>query len=187
MDPKKFRKQYLQCAPDLSKAMEYVQLQLSSLPSSEFKFESNIKPYASVKRKMEVDNVSDPIELSDLVRGRLFFSEQFSFKEIVDIIKRLFGDKVKTIDKKNNKSTEYGLEYCGVVHINLHINGINFELQILPMEFKPHKEFLHQIYERFRNPKESAKMSDKQKAFLRKMHNEIYKAIDKKSKEARHL
>lgn len=184
MDPKKLRKQYMQVLPQLNKALKHVQTQLADV-SDDFLLETNVKPYPSVKRKLLLNNEKDPMALSDLVRGRLFFSEQFNFEDAINILQKLFGNQIKSIDKKSHKSEEHGLEYHGVVHVDMNIDGINFELQLMPMEFKPHKEFLHQIYEKFRNPKDFGKLTDKQKELLRKVHNRIYKSLDKKSKEAR--
>jgi|SRR5580698_9861126 hypothetical protein len=181
MDPKKLRKQYMQVVPKLKHAMQYVQSQLSDLPPSDFELQTNIKPYPSVKRKMEADRVKDPAELSDLVRGRLFFSPQFQHEDVLDILHQLFGKKVAKIDKHMDRSTEHGLEYHGIVHLDLDCDGVHFELQLMPQEFKPFKEFLHQIYDKFRNPKSLDKLSDKQKTFLRKTHNNLYKKINQQA------
>ena len=53
MDPKKLRKHYMHAMPKLNNALKHVQDQLSDLPPSEFELETNVKPYSSVKRKME--------------------------------------------------------------------------------------------------------------------------------------
>ena len=178
MDPKKLRKNYMQLMPQLNKALKHVQTQLADLPPSDFTLETNLKPYTSVKRKMETDGVREPGELSDLARGRIFFSEQFNFEDVLDIVQKLFGKQMGKVEKNNHNSSEHGLKYHGVAHININVDGTNFELQIMPSEFKPHKDLLHQIYEKFRNPKELGKMSDHQKNFLRKTHNELYKKIN---------
>lgn len=185
MDTKKLRKDYMHSVPKLNKALKHVQEQLSDLPPSEFELETNVKPYASVKRKMETDRVKDPLELSDLVRGRLYFSDQFQHKDAVNIIQKLFGHQIKNIDKNIDRSKEHGLEYHGIIHVDLDIDGIRFELQIIPSEFKPYKEFLHNIYEKFRNPKSLDKLSDKQKEFLRKTHNQLYKKLDQTARTNR--
>ena len=75
MDPKKLRKHYMQHMPKLNNALKYVQSQMSDLPPSEFELEVNVKPYTSVKRKMEEVDVKDPLELSDSgERPSLLFS-----------------------------------------------------------------------------------------------------------------
>jgi hypothetical protein len=178
MDTKKLRKDYMHSVPKLNKALKHVQDQLSDLPPSEFELETNVKPYASVKRKMEFDHVRDPLELSDLVRGRLYFSDQFQHKDAINIIQKLFGQQVKNIDKNVDRSKEHGLEYHGIIHVDLDIDGVRFELQIVPNEFKPYKDFLHNIYEKFRNPKSLSKLSDKQQEFLRDTHNKLCKKIN---------
>jgi Region found in RelA / SpoT proteins len=185
MDPKKLRKQYMHCVPDLNKAMEHVKTQLADLPPSDFLLETNVKPYSSVKRKMEAKQTKDPKELSDLVRGRLFFSEQFNHEDVMDILQKLFSKKIKDVDDNEERGKEHGLEYHGVTHVDLDLDGTRFELQIMPMEFKPYKEFLHNIYDKFRNTKSLEKLSDKQKQFLRKVHNDSYKKLDDQAKKAR--
>jgi len=185
MDTKTLRRSYMGLMPKLNKALEHVNEQLADLPPSDFSLETGLKPYPSIKRKMEHDNIRDPAELSDLARGRIFFSSDYNHKELLDIIHKLFGSKIKNVDKNANSEKEHGLEYKSIIHVNLGIDGINFELQLIPEEFKPYKEFLHNIYDQFRNPKTCDKMSDKQKEFLRKTHNTIYKKIDEKAQSSR--
>ena len=168
----------MQCLPQLNKALRCVRSQLSDLPPSEFELETNVKPYVSVKRKMQENKAKHPTELSDLVRGRIFFSDQFEHKDALDILQQLFGDKIKNVDKNTSKSTEHGLEYLGIMHIDLDLDGVNFELQVMPAEFKPYKEFLHGIYEKLRDEKTRNKLSDKQKELLRKVHNNLYKKLN---------
>lgn len=175
----------MQVAPHLNKALQHVQDQLSDLPPGEFTLETNVKPYMSVKRKMEQDREVDPLALSDLVRGRLFFSEQFNVDDVLDIIQKLFDDKIKKVESGDYKTEEHGLEYSGVTHVDLNINGVNFELQIMPIEFQPFKEFLHQIYDKFRNPKTKDKLTDKQKELLQKIHNKLYKKLNEQSQSNR--
>lgn len=175
----------MQAAPHLNKAKQHVDTQLADLPPGDFILETNMKPYSSVKRKMEERGTKNPLELSDLVRGRIYFSEQFNFEDVIDILKKLFGNQIKKIETNIHRAKEHGLEYHGITHVDLTINGINFELQLMPMEYKPYKEFLHQIYEKFRNPKTLDKMSDKQKNLLRKVHNKMYEKLDNLSEENR--
>lgn len=185
MDPKKLRKVYMHHLPRLNKVMGHVKEQLSDLPPSDFELETNLKPYTSIKRKMEERNIKDPAELSDLVRGRLFFSDQFDHNEVVDLLGELFGKNIKDVDDNKHHAKEHGLEYHGVVHVDLNFDGTNFELQVMPVEFKPYKEFTHQIYEKFRNPKTFSKLSDKQKDLLRRVHNNLYKKLENTSNSNR--
>lgn len=185
MDPKKLRKQYTRLIPHLNKAMKNINEALSDLPPSDFVLETNLKPYTSIKRKMEENDVKDPSELSDLARGRLFYSDQFNAEDTLGILNQLFGKKITKIDDKRSRAPHHGLEYHGVVHVDLNFDGVNFELQVVPIEFKPHKDFLHQIYEQLRNPKAASKLSDSQKLFLRKVHNSAYKKLDDQAKKAR--
>jgi hypothetical protein len=185
MEHKKLRKSYIPLIPKLNSALKHVKSQFSDLPHSDFQFEANFKPYASVKRKMEDEKINDPADLSDLVRGRLFFSPKFEHSEVINIANHLFGDKIIKIDENPQKSKEHGLEYHGITHINMDINGVHFELQIMPIAFHKYKDLLHKIYEHLRDPKMSEKLSDKQRDFLRKTHNNIYKNLDKKSKSSK--
>ena len=178
MDPKKLRKQYTRLLPALNRALKHVHGQLCDLPPSDFLLETNLKPYTSIKSKMERNDAKDPSELSDLVRGRIFFSDQFNMDDLVDILKKIFGKSIKKIDNNQHHSKEHGLEYHGITHVDLDVNGTNFELQLMPKEFKPYKEFLHQIYEKFRNPKTFESLSDHQKEFLKKTHNKLYEKLD---------
>ena len=89
------------------------------------------------------------------------------------------------VDDGAHRSKEHGLEYHGVVHVQLDVDGIKFELQLMPQEFKPYNEFLHRIYEKFRNPKTHDKLSDKQKELLRKVHNNLFKKLDKQATDDR--
>jgi hypothetical protein len=185
MDPKKLRKEYMKLQPKLRKVMEHVTTQLADLPPDDFILETNVKPYTSIKRKMETDDIRNPEELSDLIRGRIFYSPGFNANDIVGILKKLFGKSIKDIDNNKRRSPEHGLDYHGIVHVDLNFDGTNFELQLIPLEFKPYKEFLHQIYEKFRNEKDRDKMSDHQKKFLRKIHNKMYKKLDDEAQKNR--
>ncbi len=185
MDPKKLRKQYRQILPYLIEAKKNVETALADLPPSEFLLETNLKPYTSVKRKMETDGVQHPSELSDLVRGRIFYSPQFNADDVVDILKKLFGNGIKDIDDNTHRAPEHGLEYHGIVHVDLNFDGTRFEMQLMPLEYKPYKEFLHQIYEKFRDEKSLKKLTDHQKKFLRKIHNNLYKKLDDEAQKNR--
>ena len=185
MDPKKLRKQYRQILPNLIEAKKNVESALADLPPSDFVLETNLKPYSSIKRKMEAEDVRDPVELSDLVRGRIFYSDQFDADHLMDILKKLFGKTIKDVDDNKHRAPEHGLEYHGIVHVDLDFDGVRFELQLMPLEFKPYKEFLHQIYEKFRDEKSSKKLTDKQKDFLRKVHNGLYKKLDTEAQKKR--
>jgi hypothetical protein len=178
MDTKKLRKAYMQIMPHLNKALKHVQSKLSDVPPSDFVLETNMKPYSSVKRKMLNNHIHDPIQLPDLVRGRLFFSKDYNPKEVVSLLKKIFG---KNITKANKKDTnDCGLKYPGVTDVNLDCDGIQFELQLMPLEFQPHQELSHQIHDKLRS--DNGKLTDKQKEFLRHMHNKFFKVLDAKSK-----
>ena len=161
--------------PKLQQARQAVRERLADLPPADFTLETGLKPYRSIKRKMETDHAKKPEDLSDLARGRLFFSEQFQQEHVLDLLKRLFGTGIGTIEDK--AKCEHGLEYHGIVHVNLNLDGQPFELQVLPMEYKPHRQFLHGIYERFRDPKRLEKLTPERKETLSKIHNDMYQKL----------
>lgn len=185
MDSKKLRRQYMQLMPKLKKILGHVNEQLRDLPPNDFMLESNMKPYSSIRRKMESEDIRSPEELSDLVRGRIFYSPDFNADDIVKILKALFGKSIIDINDNTHRSPEHGLEYHGIVHVHLDFDGIQFEMQLMPAEFKPYKEFLHQIYEKFRDEKSRSKLTDHQKKFLRKIHNGLYEKLDDQAQENR--
>ncbi len=56
----------------------------------------------------------------------------------------------------------------------------NFELQLIPIYYKDHQDFSHQIYDQLRN--DQGKLTDVEKEFLKKIHNKLFKALDVKSR-----
>lgn len=181
MDSKKLRKQYVQVLPRLEETLKRVKQQIDTLPDSDFLIETNLKPYDSVKRKAERDKLSDVSDMSDLVRGRIFFSVNYGYNDVVALMKKLLKGWIKDVDVKFDKG--HGLEYHGVFHVDLNVDGTNFELQIMPIEFKPYKEKLHKIYEKFRDP--DSKLSDEEKEKLRKINNKVYETLDRQARDNR--
>lgn len=171
---RKMEKQYYQAKPLLNKIIQYVETVLSDLPKHDFQLETNLKPYQRTVEKTQERGLKDLMQLSDLVRGRLYFSDSFVHQEVVDLLKQLFGKNIKSIDYKRSK--DLGLDYQGIVHCDMKINGLNFELQILPSEFKPYKEMLHNIYEELRG---GDKISEDRKKHLQELHNKIYRFVNK--------
>lgn len=180
MDSKKLRKQYIDALPKLERALKLVNEQLEHLPKN-LVVETNLKPYESVKRKAEEDNPNHIEEMSDLARGRIFFSVDYNYNDVIALMKKLLKGWIKNIDVKFDKG--HGLEYHGVYHIDLNIDGTNFELQIMPIEFQPFKDFLHKIYEKFRDP--DNKLSDEEKDKLRRLNNKLYDKLDRKARSNR--
>jgi len=178
MDPKKLRKQYMHLMPHLNKAMQHVRSQLAYLPPHDFLLETNLKPYLSIKKKVLRDQHSDPATFPDLARGRLFYSKDYNPKEVLNLLKQVFGKAVTGSKKKD--TNDCGLEYNGVTDVNLDIDGVQFELQLMPLDYKDHQDFSHQIYDQLRNDR--GKLTDVEKDFLKKTHNKLFKALDVKSK-----
>jgi hypothetical protein len=181
MDSKKLRQQYLEVLPQLEKTLSMVHEQLRHLPKSDFIFELNRKPIKSIYRKVRDDKLDHVTQMSDLVRGRIFFSARYNYNDVIALINKLLMGWIKDIEVKFNQGN--GLEYHGVYHIDLEIDGIKFELQIMPIEFKPFKEFLHKIYEQFRDSE--SQLSDEEKEKLRNINNKLYEVLDQKARANR--
>lgn len=185
INSRQLRNKYLSAVPRLEKVLKFIISKLETLSTKDFSFETNVKPIKSIKRKMEKRNILDPEKLSDLIRGRLYFSNNIIFKDVKKILNDLFHGHIKDIDKKEHMTNKFGLEYYGIMHVDIEYDGINFELQVIPEEFKPYKEYLHKIYEILRNP-ESSQSSDK-KRDLKFIHNEVTFILDEISKFHRHV
>lgn len=163
--------EYLKLLPLLKKIMIFIKNQLNDL---DFILDFNIKPYKRTKEKMKEKNVPMK-DLSDLVRGRLYFNSQYNFNDIEDILEKKLGKYIIKIEKKDEK--ESGLEYHGIKHVDMKICGINFELQLIPEEFLPYKDFLHDIYQKIREGKGNL--------ILKQLHNKTYKYLDDLAKKNR--
>jgi hypothetical protein len=179
---RKLRKQYVQLLPLLQGVGKFVQRILEDLPPADFKFEHNVKPYKRTVEKAQERKHKNLTDLSDLARGRLFFSDNFNHDEVVELLKQLFDGKVdiNKVDKKHERG--HGLDYKGIYHVDCKIGDLNFELQVMPEEFKPYKELLHKIYDQLRT---DPHLDDKKKSFLAETHNKIINKLDKMSKENR--
>ena len=179
---RQMRKQYCQLLPLLNGTAKYVERLLEDLPRHDFELQTCVKEYKRTVEKAKERHIKDLTELSDLVRGRLFFSENYTHDEVIDLLKSILKPDIKIKDIEWKKEIMEGLKYEGVIHMDTEIGDLNFELQIMPIEFKPYKPLLHKIYQKLRsdNP-----LTDKQKTFLKEVNNKVYKALDKKSKENR--
>lgn len=168
------RHQYLKLFPHLQKVIDQVDDKLSQLPSDDFQYELAFKPLDSVQNKLQDRHEDDLTQLSDLVRGRVFFSQDYTFEQAIDKIKDCLGDWIKHTENKKDKHD--GFRYFGVVHLDLCIDGINFELQVMPVEHKTFLPILHYCYEYHRYNSES---SNSEKDRLRFLNNDIYKMLEK--------
>jgi hypothetical protein len=173
----KIRQQYRQALPKLNEVMAEVKDKLRDFPAPDFITDINFKTFSSIKRKYLKDHLKNILEMPDLIRGRLFFSKNYTFEEATKLLKQLFGKNISKIDKKKGMP-EYGLQYHGIIHFDLLFGEVRFELQLVPIEFKPYKQFLHSIYEKFK----SEKLSDEEKDSLREIHNKLYQDLDKRAK-----
>lgn len=179
---RKMRKQYVQLLPLLQGVGKFVQRILEDLPPADFQFEASVKPYKRTVEKAQEHKHKSLTDLSDLARGRLYFSDNFNYEEVVELLKQLFDGKVdiNKIDKKHDRG--HDLMYKGIHHVDCQVGDCNFELQIMPEEFKPHNGLLHKIYEELRS---NPNMNDKRKSFLKDVNNKIVNKLDKVSKENR--
>lgn len=180
---RKMRKQYCQLLPLLQGTAKYVERILEDLPKQEFELETNIKPYKRTSEKANERKIKDLRDLSDLVRGRIYYSDNFNHKEVLDLLCEIFDDNLDVKDVEWKEKNDHGLHYEGVLHMDLKIGDVKFELQIMPVEFKPFKETLHKIYEMLRSQDEN--MSEEKREALKKLNNKMYKKIVEKAKKNR--
>jgi len=177
---KTIERQYQLIMPHMEAANKYMTGLLRFLPSADFTLETNIKPLNSVIHKMEERKEKNLLHLSDLARGRLFYSDNYTQNDVFKLLKQIAKDKIIKVDPKKEK--HFGLKYKGVLHLDFQIGLIIFELQIVPMEFKPFKKLLHRIYEKLRNENHLTKQ---QKEKLQEIHNALYDDLMRKAKENR--
>lgn len=173
----KMRKQFCQLLPLLNGTAKFVERVLEDLPRHDFLLETNVKEYKRTVEKAKERHIKDLTDLSDLVRGRIYFSDNYNFEEVIELLKALFKEraKIKDIDWKEKN------QYKDSVHMDLKIGELNFELQIVPIEFKPYKNLLHHIYEQLR----SDNLTEKKRKFLQILNTRLYNELDKKYKENR--
>src|SRR5580698_10164295 len=115
------RQQCRELLPLLEKSLGEIEKTLSALPDN-FVLEVSIKPFVRLFAKMQEREMQDPQELSDLIRGRLYFPPESNHRKTVDLLKKLLGDKIKGIDYKNQGDEQEGT-YPGVIHVDLSLNG----------------------------------------------------------------
>lgn len=180
---KKLRKQYCQLLPLLQGIGKHVARVLEDLPKQDFELQVDVKPYNRTIEKMKERKVKDMNELSDLARGRVFFSDNFQAEEVSDLLKQILQDtiKVKKVDRKHEN--DHGLSYDGITHFDLQVGDMPFELQVIPAEYKPLMPAWHNIYEQLRSGNDLP--ADKRKALI-ELHNKIGKKLKEKVHKARH-
>jgi CheY-specific phosphatase CheX len=176
--------QYKLLSNKLNLVMNYVRKHLTKLPRDHFHIELNKKPLDSIKRKSLLKKTKNIAALSDLIRGRIFFSTDYSMENVVEMVEKLFKDNINTVDEKRKADgKEYGLVYGGKSHIDLKIDGINFELQIIPIEFRAYQNVLHSIYEKLRPG--GLSISERYREFLQNVHNKLSNDLIEISKKHR--
>src|SRR5689334_16647294 len=100
---KSLERQYHILLPHLEETVRYMESLLKFLPSKDFVFETNVKPLPSVLRKMKDRGEKNILKLSDLARGRLYYSSNYTEKEVHRLLKRIAGPQIKKTDPKHNK------------------------------------------------------------------------------------
>ena len=137
--------------------------------------ETDMKTLKGIIRKAREKKTINIMTFSDLIRGRLYFPDAYNYEKIVHKLIDIFGNDIKKLDWK--KSKDHGLEYRGIVHMDLCIDDINFELQIIPLGFKKYMEPQHKIYELLRD---HIALSDDTKKHLKELHNKVFEMLEKK-------
>lgn len=177
---KTLQKQYDLLLPHFEAVDNYIKSLLKFLPSQDFELETNIKSLSSIARKMKEKNEKNILKLSDLVRGRLYYSPNYTQDDVLRFLKKIAKGKIQKIDSK--QKGDLGLKCKGVLHVDFQVGQFIFELQILPKEFKPFKKLLHRIYEKLR---EKNNLTKQQKERLQDLHNKLYDDLTRESKENR--
>jgi len=178
--PKSLQKQYDLLLPHLEAVSNYIKSLLKFLPSQDFELETGVKLLPSIARKMKVKNEKNILKLSDLVRGRLYYSPNYTQDEVLRFLKKIAKGKIRKLDSKG--SGDLGLKYKGILHVDFQVGQFVFELQIVPREYKPYKKLLHRIYEKMRDQNHLTKQ---QKERLRDLHNNLSDDLLRESKENR--
>lgn len=167
--------QYRDVLPKLQKVLGQITHSLRQSFPQNFTIESSIKTEASVLRKCQDKQCQDIDKLSDLIRGRLFFPSSFTYQQVLHRLIKTFKQKIVKIEWK--KSYDHGLIYRGILHIDLEVDGITFELQIMPLGFRPFVEPQHKIYALLRD---DPKLDKEVKNRLIKMHNDMFDMLEDK-------
>lgn len=153
-----------------------VRERLQQLPHSDFEWEVKLKPLPSAEDKAEYKGSTDLLELADLVRGRVFFSQALTYEDVIAQLSapEYLGRWLKDVDDKCSRKE--GFEYCGLRHLDLCVDGVKFELQLLPIEYKPFVSLLHRVYELHRNGK--MQLSSDKLPRAKELHNRMYELLD---------
>ncbi len=168
-------KQYHTLLPKLTTVLSKISQLLHQEFQKGFVIETNIKTLHSISRKCREKDCKDITELSDVIRGRLFFPQPYTYDQTLHQLIKLLGSKIKKIDWK--KTRDHGLKYRGIVHLDIQMEGINFELQVIPLGFRPFVEPQHKIYEILRD---DVKIDKDTKERLIKMHNQMFDMLEDK-------
>lgn len=165
--------QYNDLLPKLKKTLAHIDQILHQEFGDGFVIETSLKTAESTIRKCEDKQCKDINKLSDLIRGRLFFPPSFTYQQVLHRLIKIFKQKIVKIEWK--KSYDHGLIYRGILHIDLEINGTTFELQVMPLGFRPFVEPQHKIYALLRD---DPKLDENVKKRLIKMHNDMFDMLE---------
>lgn len=165
--------QYQNLLPKLKKTLAHITEVLEQEFQEGFVVETHLKSLESTQRKCKDKDCHQITDFSDLIRGRLFFPRPFTYHQVLQRLISLFQDRIKKIEWKKNY--DHGLSYHGILHIDIQINHLTFELQVMPTVFKPFVEPQHKIYELLRD---EPKMPEKKRQQLREMHNRIFDFLE---------
>lgn len=159
--------------PKLRKVLDKITHSLQQSLPSDFAVESNIKTEASTVRKCKNKQCQNINKLSDLIRGRLFFPRPYTYQQVLHKIIEIFKQKIVKIEWK--KSYDHGLVYRGIIHVDIEMDGIVFELQIMPLGFRPFVEPQHKIYNLLRDDPD---LDENVRKRLLKIHNDMFDMLE---------
>lgn len=167
--------QYAALLPKLTRVLAKMTAVLQQAFPEGFVVETGLKTAQSTIRKCKEKECSQIKELSDLIRGRLYFPRSFDYQHTLQKLIGLLGSRIKQIDWK--KSRDHGLEYRGIVHVDILIDDLKFELQVIPLGFKPFVEPQHKIYTMLRD---GVKIDAETKKQLKELHNQMFDMLESK-------
>jgi hypothetical protein len=172
------RQQYDDLLPKLKKTLAHIDQELHQEFEDGFGIETDLKTLNSAIRKCKDKECKTITEFSDLIRGRLYFPRPFTYQDVARRLIALFPHHISKVEWKKNY--EHGLSYHGIMHMDIKFDNITFELQVMPLVFRPFMEPQHKIYEILRNDPD---IDQKSKDQLRDLHNRIFDFLEDQIKD----
>lgn len=117
--------------------------------SQEYKFMYQLKSLDSIIDKV-VYRKKPILSVSDLIRGAVLFKSKNEMEGFINDLKRKLSKYIVQYDYKEKKQ-DSNFGYYGSHHFDLHIDGFDVELQVMPIKLWRYKETAHDIYNKWRS------------------------------------